>query len=55
LPQSVRTASHRNADGEFEEEDNSLTPPPPPDPDAPSSDVSHIKGIDLGDGDIGAW
>lgn len=49
------TASHRNADGEFEEEDNTLTPPPPPDPDAPSSDVTQIKGIDLGDGDIGAW
>lgn len=49
------TASHRNADGEFEEEDNSLTPPPPPDPDAPSSDVAQIKGIDLDDGDIGAW
>lgn len=49
------TASHRNVDGEFEEEDNSLTPPPPPDPDAPSSDVSQIKGVDLGDGDIGAW
>lgn len=49
------TASHRNTDDEFEEEDNSLTPPPPPDPDAPSSDVSQIKGIDLGDGDIGAW
>lgn len=49
------TASHRNADGEFEEEDNALTPPPPPNPDAPSSDVAQIKGIDLGDGDIGAW
>lgn len=49
------TASQRNADGEFEEADNNLTPPPPPDPDAPSSDVTQIKGIDLGDGDIGAW
>jgi hypothetical protein len=49
------TASHRNADGEFEEEDNALTPPPPPNPDAPSSDVAQFKGIDLGDGDIGAW
>lgn len=49
------TASHRNADGEFEEEDNELTPPPPPDPDAPSSDVANVKGVDLGDGDIGAW
>lgn len=49
------TASHRNVEGEFEEEDNSLTPPPPPDPDAPSSDVAQIKGIDIDDGDIGAW
>lgn len=49
------TASHRTADGEFVEEDNRLTPPPPPDPDAPSSDAANIKGIDIGDGDCGAW
>lgn len=49
------TASHRNADGEFEEEDNELTPPPPPDPDAPSTDVSEIKSVNLGEDDVGVW
>lgn len=49
------TASHRNEEGDFVEEDNELTPPPPPDPDAPSSSVAKIKGVDIGDGDIGAW
>ena len=52
------TLSHRNADGEFEEEDNNLIPEPPPappNPDAPTSDMSAVKGLDLGDSDIGAW
>lgn len=49
------TASHRNADGEFEEEDNSLKPPPPPNPDAPSTDVSEISSVCLGSDDVGVW
>jgi len=47
------TASHVNSDGEFEEEDNTLTPPPPPNPDAPSSAVAEIKGME--DDGVGAW
>lgn len=49
------TASHRNTDGEFEEEDNTLTPPPPPDPDAPTTDASAVASVRLGDDDVGAW
>lgn len=49
------TASHRNADGEFEEEDNALTPPPPPDPDAPSTDASTVESVKLGEDDVGVW
>lgn len=51
------TASHRNADGEFEEEDNTLTltPPPPPDPDAPSTDASTVESVKLGEDDVGVW
>lgn len=49
------TASHRNADGEFEEEENALTPPPPPDPDAPSTDASTIESVKLGEDDVGVW
>lgn len=47
------TASHRDEDGKFVEEDNSLTPPPPPNPDAPDSDLTHIKGFE--DDDTGVW
>lgn len=49
------TASHRNADGEFEEEENTLTPPPPPDPDAPSTDASAVESVKLGEDDVGVW
>lgn len=50
------TESQRSEEGVFIEEGNNLTPPPPPEPpnpDAPSSDVSAIKGM-VDDG-IGAW
>jgi hypothetical protein len=47
------TASRRDEDGKFEEEDNDLKPPPPPNPDAPDSDVTTIKGV-VDDG-VGAW
>ena len=44
------------ADGVFTEADNDLTPPPPPPPpnlDAPTSEVSTIKGF--ADDGVGAW
>jgi hypothetical protein len=40
-------------DGDFIEEDNSLAPPPPLNPDAPTSEVTAIKGIT--DDGVGAW
>lgn len=46
------TASNRNDEGEFVEEDNNLTPPPPPNPDAPATSGSCVK---IGDDDVGAW
>ena len=49
------TACLRDQSGEFVELENDLAPPPPPDPDAPTSDVLALKGVDLDDGDIGAW
>lgn len=49
------TASHRNTDGEFEEEDNTLQPPEPPNPDAPSTDASTIESVKLGEDDVGVW
>lgn len=51
------TASHRSEEGEFVEEDNTLAPPPPPppppSPDAPTSDLASIKGVE--DDGVGAW
>lgn len=47
------TESHRDEEGEFVEMDNDLIPPPPPNPDAPSSDVAEIKGME--DDGVGAW
>ena len=52
------TASHKNEDGIFVEQDSIYEPPPPPppppSPDAPKSIMSNIKG--LGDDDsVGAW
>lgn len=47
------TASHRNDDGEFVEEDNDLAPPPPPNPDAPATAATSV--VSLGDDDVGAW
>lgn len=47
------TASHIDEDGQFVEEDNTLTPPPPPNPDAPTSAVAEIKGME--DDGVGAW
>lgn len=51
------TASHKNEEGEFVEEDNFFAPPPPPppppSPDAPLSDLATIKGVE--DDGVGAW
>jgi len=50
------TKSHWGEDGKLVEEDNNLTPPPPPpppNPDAPDSDLRHIKGFE--DDDTGVW
>ncbi len=47
------TESGVNEDGVFEEVDNIYTPPPPPNFDAPTSDLSTIKGIE--DDGVGAW
>lgn len=49
------TASHRNEDGKFVEEENELRPPEPPNPDAPSTDVSEIASVCLGADDVGVW
>ena len=47
------TESYSDENGNFVEADNLLTPPPPPNPDAPDSDFSSVKGINIDD--VGAW